>query len=1260
MANLLVQSYRKDNPDTPLDDDQISIRFAEENATQLEEIFKADPSYKADMDRIWGVTTTSDSAPADDGPSGMDWTKQAYTQFMKGLAEQNIATTGPETIGIGTSALGHAFDLPEEGIWKAPRDPKETESGAFAEWMKTDVHEFVTPEISEKRQGQMRNDFWFSKVPHGLGSGAGFILGGGFIAHAMKGGIQKLAKETGEKVVVEMEKKALKRGMKPDVARKFAIDQGNKQAQKVFQRVAARSSFKVTAGLGAIANGPQGYKDAIAEGATPGEAFQAWMLNMGVGTSEVFPMRKFIGRIGGIDKYIGNGLMDTLVNAGLEGAEEAAQEFIQGAAGNAIAKWMVKYDPDREILAEWKENAAVGGTTGVILSLATSVIGGRIRNMTGEESGEAAPETDELLPDAPTIVARVYEGENKEAIVALAEREAREGYTREVEDEYHKIVGMGDTQDILAKELYDKKKNQALSKNAADDAVAEAEAQIDNIVDTAEPTEQELALLAEAEEVKGSPLTNREKINILVGNRPIEEDEDEAKAEAVRREEFFKEEETRAGQTEADRETAMQEASIADDERVQQDEKEAMDAAEETDRKNKAQTAATAQKNEDLSGWRAAREKQQAKAQPATEEVTPETEEDLQQQLQEEQEDITEGTETVNGQEIAGIAVDAVDNEKTGISHSNNITTVKSRIRNLKKRLKGKTLNGKEIGKDEIEQLVPGLEELESNIVDYENSKLSKEDAKERRGEIKEMWQSLYGTEYSLETDESLEKAITPKAKAKAKEEIVLEPGTSNAPEAFKEGEAAYIKQAQAKVDKGNIGETSQVIEGVRGRTDGPINTDDVNLGDESGGGFFTQNDNTSQGRRLTAEVDAYNTISNIKGTTLAELKKEGIVSGRSNGIGYATSGKGKSVVYHITKDAVYLGDGGKTVEEAISNAKKRSAERVGVVLADGGTVSAAGSGGKVTTRVAVLQSPTGEVVALGIHTTQNDKPMVKNLKGTTAKSMPLSELITKHGYIPVGSFRTVAGTKGLAQVYESRKDFDEKIGDNIRELQKVEGQVGNLAEGVTDTAAPIETVPLVESDQQQTDQQQTFFAPRRAPRPSQEKVNTAFSNIVDAARTAGVDIKIVKGEFANVEKKATAYMTLEDGRVVAALAMESVNDPTQNNTLDLLHEINHVVFDQIDPAIQKALNDAIRSVSDEALGIEGSAFMFDSSFSNDVPNELVQEERLVEAVARKMEEAGLTQPLQRDSLVALSEYGRTFRLPQRWHGRRCCTGQML
>ncbi len=123
MANLLVQSYRKDNPDTKLSDDQISIRFAEENAAQLQEIFKADPSYKADMNRIWGVTENPASPDSGgDEPSSWDWTKQAYSQFMKGLAEQNIVTTAPETIAIGTSALGHALDLPEEGYWAAVQD----------------------------------------------------------------------------------------------------------------------------------------------------------------------------------------------------------------------------------------------------------------------------------------------------------------------------------------------------------------------------------------------------------------------------------------------------------------------------------------------------------------------------------------------------------------------------------------------------------------------------------------------------------------------------------------------------------------------------------------------------------------------------------------------------------------------------------------------------------------------------------------------------------------------------------------------------------------------------------------------------------------------------------------------------------------------------------------------------------------------------------------------------------------------------------
>ena len=51
------------------------------------------------------------------------------------------------------------------------------------------------------------------------------------------------------------------------------------------------------------------------------------------------------------------------------------------------------------------------------------------------------------------------------------------------------------------------------------------------------------------------------------------------------------------------------------------------------------------------------------------------------------------------------------------------------------------------------------------------------------------------------------------------------------------------------------------------------------------------------------------------------------------------------------------------------------------------------------------------------------------------------------------------------------------------------------------------------------------------------------------------------EGELTNVYKKATSYMTLEDGRVVAALAMESVISPTQNNTIINQLQITKIII---------------------------------------------------------------------------------------------------
>ena len=1456
MPNKLVDIYRSNNPGTLLTDDQITMRYAEGNAADLAEIFRKDPSFETDYRRItqsrtnestannldvslWNSPPSSEApvkeytggfAPAWSGDvSSWDRAKSAWTKFTKGFMEQNVATTLPESIGLGTAALNWSTGLPDTSrrpgetdedyearyeetasMWgPTPHDPKQTTTGSIAEWMKEDVYEFLTPELEERVVRGTKDDFWFGSVAHGLGSGVGFIAGGGFIGKIIQKGIQKAAGETFEKVLKETTEAALKKGATQQAANLTAQKAAQEAAEAFAKKAMARSTLKTTASLGMMASGPQGYNDAIANGASEGEAFAAWLLNAGLGVSEVIPLNKMIGRLTGTGAA--TGLRQALVNAGREGMEEAMQEWLQGRGANAIAAWIVAYDPDRKLMAEWKDDAKVGGATGVILSLLSSIVGVRVHRKRQEESGidpeaikdieanivagkplndsekvratQAGYYIDEggiaRIPETPAETARLaYTGGKSAEIVALAQREATEGFSREIEEEYNKLIGVGNDADKYAKQLYDQTKRQAQSVAEAEKSAAEAEALIDEIMLKVEAGEdlsdEESALLQAAAAKKGGPLSPKEKLDALreaahggyMGENAQREEE-------VRREEADFEEKQKAGiafgkhmgtiktpeQREADRLKKKEE-----------DDEARLRATEAIIAKRKAETAANNEARE-LKRQKAALAatvlggiKPEAAVEEAAEEEAPKTsifqrikdrkaarqrEKEIENEIEKQLEGATE-----NGKEIARIAVDGVDNEKTGIAHSNNIKTVKSRIRKLKERLKGKTLNGKEIGENEIEQLVPGLDQLEGEIEDYEGSLklgLSKEDAKERRDEIREMWQSLYGTEHSLETiaslgevglapeteedfrtarremtdderarlqkekdkpltpeqearraelfpeeaydvgggettpagypsaeafesdvqrweywatkaeekfgtrysqeaaafiaeqmeapdplmdapdlkagpgvvyEETTTKPETPKPKGKTIDPAKVVIGESNATDAFNAGQERNVKAAERKAKKQGEVPGGQVIRDSKiTRTDGPLQHTDVAVdpnakaGTETGGpGYVEPGGNTNMGQELQNRIDAHTTLSQSESTDTAQLEADGIISMSEDaaltGVGWRTNEDGN---VEIWADGVSKIGEGATVQEAIGEARSGAARRIGTTLLQG---AASPVGGTSTRRIVALAAPDGKVVTLGVHGTQAGVATVPNITNTKAKSMPLSELIDKHGYKVVASVRTSADHVLFKETFESKEAFDTGISQKVKGLQAVQP-----ATGIDEGAKPSDTPSNIDPE---TGQPKKRMAPRRHPRPSDAKVNVAFSNIADAARTAGVSIKIVQGEFADVEKKAAAYMTLEDGRVVATLAMESVNNPTNSNTLDLLHEINHVVFDQLDPETQAAIDNAIEKASDKALGTDHvSAFLFDSTLVDQVPSELRQEERIVEAVTNEMVEDG-------------------------------------
>lgn len=134
-------------------------------------------------------------------------------------------------------------------------------------------------------------------------------------------------------------------------------------------RAAKIPAILTTAGLGAAATASEGYQDAIAKGATEDQAFQSFLLNAGLGTTEAVPFFRLANRLGGTFKR------ELVKNASRAGIEEAIQEAIQQTGSNKIAQEI--YDPERPLFNEVPEGASAGGIVGFTLGALTEAIGGR-------------------------------------------------------------------------------------------------------------------------------------------------------------------------------------------------------------------------------------------------------------------------------------------------------------------------------------------------------------------------------------------------------------------------------------------------------------------------------------------------------------------------------------------------------------------------------------------------------------------------------------------------------------------------------------------------------------------------------------------------------------------------------------------------------------------------------------------------------------------------------------------------------------------
>lgn len=135
--------------------------------------------------------------------------------------------------------------------------------------------------------------------------------------------------------------------------------------------------------LGAGAQGAETFNEAIKSGASDEDAFEVFMINAGLGTTEAIPIAGWLSRL---NKASGNRLKRAII----EGSQEAAQEVVQQFGSNLTAQKY--YDPDRSWSEGLIEGGGAGFTLGSLASLLVSAIGGRRARTTGATTPTPIPE----------------------------------------------------------------------------------------------------------------------------------------------------------------------------------------------------------------------------------------------------------------------------------------------------------------------------------------------------------------------------------------------------------------------------------------------------------------------------------------------------------------------------------------------------------------------------------------------------------------------------------------------------------------------------------------------------------------------------------------------------------------------------------------------------------------------------------------------------------------------------------------------------
>lgn len=263
-----------------------------------------------------------------EGEIGSDFSrpKSALNSAVQSFG--SVFASVPKAIGYGAVATANQFG--DNPILGNPN--KETAEDTTSYQIGEAIDRYFQDNFPTNRAYD--DEFWASKLPSGIGSTGGFLLGG-LAGAAVKAPVTLTAGTMG--------------------AASSGVGQAEDYKQTVQEQGLQVDQSKVD--------------QAFAVGTLPGLA-------------EGIPLAHAFSRF---DKITGGVMKKAAIEGGINAGDEAVQEIFSQTAGNLIASNVVAYDPERDTFEGAADAGATGGVTGFLVGTIVGALGAKVNRQKGRE-----------------------------------------------------------------------------------------------------------------------------------------------------------------------------------------------------------------------------------------------------------------------------------------------------------------------------------------------------------------------------------------------------------------------------------------------------------------------------------------------------------------------------------------------------------------------------------------------------------------------------------------------------------------------------------------------------------------------------------------------------------------------------------------------------------------------------------------------------------------------------------------------------------